>query len=249
MIPPAHLEVELRRSSRLLATATVALGVTALWAPGAGAKTFSNPGSIPIPSQGAAPTSLIVVSGQTAPVSDVNVGLNGYSAGSSGDISVVLVAPGGQALLLMQAAGGDSTPATDVDLRLDDSAGFLLPDGPLSSGTYRPTNIIGSPPNVSGVTVQNPGPAGGGTATLASVFTGAAPNGTWSLIVRDNFFSGGTGEVAGGWSLELSPDPATPATKKKKKKCKKGFKLKKIKKKGKKPKKKCVKVKKKKKKK
>lgn len=232
----------MRRSSLVLATATAALGVIGLWAPAAGAKTFSNPGSIPIPSVGGAPTSLIVVAGQTAPVSDVNVALNGYSEGSSADVSVVLIAPGGQALLLMQAVGGDGVPADNVNLRLDDSAGFLLPNGALSSGTYRPTNLIGAPPNISGVTVQNPGPAGGGTATLASVFNGASANGTWSLIVRDGFIGGGTGQIAGGWSLEVLPDPVAA------KKCKKGFKLKKVKKKGKKPKKKCVKVKRKKKK-
>jgi hypothetical protein len=224
----------MRRWSLVLTTAIAALGVMALLAPAAGAKTFSNPASIPIPTVGGAPTSLIVVAGQTAPVSDVNVAISGYSEGSGADVSMVLIAPGGQALLLMQAAGGDGTPVNNVNLRLDDSAGFLLPSGPLISGAFRPTNLSGAPPSISGVTVQNPGPAGGGTATLASVFNGTSANGSWSLVVRDLFIGGGSGEVAGGWSLELSPDPVTA------KKCKKGFKLKKIKKKGKKPRKKCV---------
>jgi subtilisin-like proprotein convertase family protein len=54
-------------------------------------------------------------------------------------------------------------------------------------------------------------------------------NGTWSLFVRD-FSPGDGGQFAGGWSLEVSPDPpppASPGATGAPKKCKKGQKLKK----------------------
>ncbi len=117
------------------------------------------------------------------------------------------------------------------------------------SGTYRPASHCGSSPSFPspgpGTAYANPGPGLGSTSTLASTFNGSSANGTWSLFERTGS-TGVSGQFAGGWSLEISPDPAVA---KKKKRCKKGFKLKKIKKKGKKPKKKCVKKKKKRKKK
>ncbi len=243
----------MRIASRLAITVGLALAAMGVGAASASAATFSNPAPITIPTFGnAAPyPSQITVSGQTAPITDLNVYLNGYSHSLSSDVGVLLVAPGGQSLLLMSCVGLGGS-AANVNLKLDDSVGFQLPDpfGALVSGTYRPASHCGFSPSFPspgpGTVYANPGPFLGGTATLASTFNGASANGTWGLFVRD-FVTTDGGQFAGGWSLEISPDPAV--AKKKKKKCKKGFKLKKIKKKGKKPKKKCVKKKKKRKKK
>ncbi len=73
-------------------------------------------------------------------VTDVNVTVHAFNHTHPDDIGLVLVAPGGQALELMNAAG-DDTNAIDVDFTFDDSAaGQLPPIGALSTGTYKPTS-------------------------------------------------------------------------------------------------------------
>ncbi len=220
----------------------------AIGATGASAATFSNTAPLAFP-DGTPPTlaspypSQITVSGQTAPISDVNVNFIGFTHPAPGDLrGPVLVGPGGQSLLLNACTGNDAMPgASNATVKIDDSSGIRLPPFPaaISTGTYKPTNHCGSVPSFPSpgplTSYANPGPGAGGAATLAQVFNGSSANGTWSLFVFDAFTGGGTGQFAGGWSLEISPDPA-----KKKKKCKKGKKLKKGK---------CVKKKKKKKKK
>jgi hypothetical protein len=121
---------------------------------------------------------------------------------------------------------GAGSSATNVDLDLNDHAPGQLPGpGILASGSYRPTNLNGTPANFPspgpGTSYGNPGPQGSGTATFASAFGGDPPDGTWSLYVI--YSSTGTaGSFAGGWQLSLStaePQPLpAPA---KKKKCKK----------------------------
>ncbi|MGZ5331760.1 MAG: hypothetical protein ACXWFH_10735 [Solirubrobacterales bacterium] len=206
----------------------VALATMAVGASAAGAKTFSNAGAITIPDvDNATPyPSQITVSGQKAPISDLNVKLNGFSHSYPDDVGVVLVAPGGQALLLMDCAG-DSTDAANVNLTIDDSAAAQITNvGSLSSGTFKPTDHC---PDLSSfiapgplTSYGNPGPGLGGTATLASSFNGTTANGVWSLFVRD-FGGPDGGQLAGGWALDISPDPpkAKKCKKKNKKKCKK----------------------------
>ena len=196
-----------------------------LGASAAGAKTFSNPGAILIPDvDNATPyPSQITVSGQKAPISDLNVKLNGFSHTYPDDVGVVLVAPGGQALLLVDCLG-DSTDAANVNLTIDDSAAAQLTDAdPLTSGTFKPTNhcavlssFIAPGPLTS---YGNPGPGLGGTATLASSYNATTANGVWNLFVRD-FGGPDGGQLAGGWALDISPNP--PKAKKCKKKKKKG---------------------------
>lgn len=42
-----------------------------------------------------------------------------------------------------------------------------------------------------------------GSATLANVFNGTNPNGTWSLYVTDDKL-GEVGTIAGGWSVTIT---------------------------------------------
>ncbi len=176
---------------RVVITLAGALAMMVLGASAAGAKTFSNPGAITIPEvDNATPyPSQITVSGQKAPISDLNVKLNGFSHTYPDDVGVVLVAPGGQALDLMDCVGGP-TDAANVNLTIDDSAAAQMTDAdPLTSGTFKPTNhcavldsFIAPGPLTS---YGNPGPGLGGTATLASGYNGTTANGVWNLFVRD----------------------------------------------------------------
>lgn len=199
----------------------------------AGAAIFTNGGAITIPTSGnAAPYgSTISVSGVSAPITDLNVRLNSFSHSKPFDVGVVLVGPGGQSLLLMDSVtegGTPAQPATNLTMTVDDEAATPFPaNTPLSSTSYRPTSyVIGdffTPPG-PGSSYGHPGPGGGNTQTLASIFDGTTANGTWSLYVSD-FSPGSTdgGQIGAGWSLVFA-DPPAPAPKKK---CKKGRKLKK----------------------
>ena len=84
------------------------------------------------------------------------------------------------------------------------------PDAPLpatetlTSGRFRPTNVdYGPDPEYPA-----PAPAQDGAAAL-SAFDGTNPNGTWTLFVYD-LDSGFSGEVAGGWELEITPGVGGP---------------------------------------
>ena len=219
--------------------AATAVTVLAIGTNAASAATYTNPAPIALPALGNANPypSQITVTGQTAPISDLNVILNGFSPDSPRDLDgPVLVGPAGQALLLSGCVGQNDfdPPTTNVTLKFDDSSGILLPAHPgfLTGGTYKPTNRCAPGPDTpifespGPLTYSNPGPAGGGAATLAQIFNGTSANGTWSLFVAAGRVGSdpppgpGTGQIAGGWSLEISADPAT-TPKKKKKKCKK----------------------------
>jgi subtilisin-like proprotein convertase family protein len=191
----------------------------------ASATTFTNSSPITItdlpngmPDNGSPYPSSIAVSG-LGTVTDVNVTVLAFNHTHPDDVGLVLVAPGGQALELMNAVG-DDTNAINVDFTFDDSAaGQLPPIGALSTGTYKPTSYdhLLYPPPGPGLTYSSPGPDGGGTATLASTFNGSAANGTWNLFVRD-FYDMDSGSIRYGWALDLS---ATPIVGPARKKCKK----------------------------
>jgi hypothetical protein len=163
------------------------------------------------------PSSIAV--GGLGTVTDVNITVHAFNHTQPDDVGLVLVAPGGQALELMNAVG-DDTNAIDVDFTFDDSAIAQLPSvGALSTGTYKPTSYdhLLYPPPGPGLSYSSPGPDGGGTATLASTFNGIAANGTWSLFVRD-FYDMDSGSIRYGWALDLT---ATPIVGPARKKCKK----------------------------
>lgn len=192
---------------------------------------FTNSTAIIVPALGSASPypSSVNVTGLLAPVSDVNVRLNNFSHNRPFDLGIVIVGPAGppQAIELMD--GGTQTAASVLQITFDD-AGAQWPDDPtaLASGSYRPRNdFLGEYPSPGPIfNYGNPGPYMGGTDTLASTFNGAAPNGTWSIFVRD-FVAANTGYI-GGWTLTLeTADPPAQQQQQQqqtttKKKCKQG---------------------------
>jgi len=167
-------------------------------------KTFSNTGLIAIPGTGtqgiANPyPSTIAVSGlKKGKILDVNVALNNLSHTFPDDIDILLSAtqiPGLNAVIMSDVGG--STSAVNVNLVLDDAAAASLPDnGPLVSGTFRPTDI-----NDGADTFPAPAPTPTGNSLL-STFNNQNPNGTWNLFVFDDADLD-TGNLAGGWSLTI----------------------------------------------
>jgi hypothetical protein len=89
---------------------------------------------------------------------------------------------------------GDGVAVSNVDLTFDDPA----PPIPsiLSSGTFRPTNILGQSDNFD---APAPVPPYG---SALSAFRETDPNGVWSLFIIDNA-PADAGLIAGGWSITL----------------------------------------------
>src|SRR2546426_12072187 len=93
---------------------------------------------------------------------------------------------------------GGGIGVNNVNLTLSDSAAAGLPDnGPLVSGTFKPTDFDSTTD-----TFPTPAPAGAYGATF-SAFNGLAGNGAWALYVDDGG-PGGQGSLGGGWRLTLT---------------------------------------------
>jgi subtilisin-like proprotein convertase family protein len=153
--------------------------------------------------------STINVTGQTGVISDITVSLTGFNHTFAQDVSVLLVGPTGQKMILF-AQVSDGSAAEAVDLTFDDAApGYLPIDTAIESGTYKPTNRAGQ--NIFGE-ANFPAPAPQSTpaspyAATLSGFLGTNPNGTWSLYVVDNA-AGDSGSIDGGWCLNITTSPS-----------------------------------------
>jgi len=164
-------------------------------------------GASPYPSE-------VFVSGVAGTLTHLAVSLNGVSYSESQDIDALLVGPGGQSFILVAAAGPNSGGALDnVTLTLDDAASSTLASG--SAWGAANASVTSKPVNYGGVNefwpspapagpYGNPGPSGGGTATLGGTFDGTSPNGIWSLYVITTAAGDGTGQLAGGWCLDAT---------------------------------------------
>jgi uncharacterized repeat protein (TIGR01451 family) len=140
--------------------------------------------------------STIQVSGQTAAVYRVTVALNGLAHDNPDDLDLLLVAPGGDSIMLMSDAGG-STAVTNINLLFSQSTTNLPADETLLlTGTYGPSNY-----GLTNDILALPAPEGPYTTNLLSL-TDTDPNGIWSLYAFDDQ-SPASGGIVGGWQLNL----------------------------------------------
>ena len=113
---------------------------------------------------------------------------------------------------MSDAGGGFGVGGLEVTF--DDSAAAQLPlSAILTSGRYRPTNFNNADFDPFAPGYCNPGPdeAGPQASCLTQAFRGTDPNGTWSLSVYDGG-DGLSGELAHGWSLDITTDVTAPHT-------------------------------------
>lgn len=223
--------------ARLLAAGVLAASALPFAAGPSTAADFSNatPIALPLPgpppgcptscpSEKASPyPSVIAVSGLSGAVTDVNVTLRNitYQHNGPADADVVLVAPGGKAVMVMSDACGDNDNpypiANAITLTFDDQAGAPIPaDGACGSGTFRPLDDDDDgefPFHVpDGIT---DGPSAPASTRPLSDFNGINGNGNWSLYVVDDYPNdpdpaAKAGQIGGGWALQIAT--AAPAT-------------------------------------
>jgi subtilisin-like proprotein convertase family protein len=195
----------LRKSAALLASAALALGVTALAVPAADAAVFnlSNNTVLTIsPTTGAVtPTNITNITqfGMSTTITDVNVTIQGMAHTFPDDLDIELIGPDGTAIaLISDACGGTDTTG---NFTFDDASATALPDaGPCPAGTWKPTDAPGADTWHTTPTIT----------TLAG-FNGKSPNGTWRLYVSDEF-PGADGGSISGWSLQITTAASAPIT-------------------------------------
>jgi subtilisin-like proprotein convertase family protein len=180
--------------------------------------TFSNTAPIVIPDSGIAmpyPSDITVAGLPGWPIArTAKVTINGLTHTFTNDVGIVLVGPGGAALLIQDGAGHGAV--ANLTYTLSDTGATQLPaTGVWGPGIYKPTSYHTDhsfPPPGPGTAYGNPGLAGGNSATFVSIFEGTNANGVWSLYVVD-FAAGNSGVIAGGWSLSFAlPIPcSTPS--------------------------------------
>lgn len=167
-------------------------------------RTFNSSGQIAIPAagtQGSANPYPVTIDADAfakykqAKVTDVNLILNGVAHDQATNVDVMLVHGGRSAVVMADA--GNSTDVSGLTIVLDDEAVADLPDGvALTSGTFRPGNQSGADDFAA------PAPVANGNVAL-STFDGANADGEWRLFIHDDA-AGNTGQVSGGWKLEIT---------------------------------------------
>jgi subtilisin-like proprotein convertase family protein len=146
--------------------------------------------------------STIVASGLTGAITDVNVTLTNINHLNPDDLDILLVGPTGKSILLTSDAGG-TADVVSVNLTFDDAGALVIPDaGPMVTNTVKPTNF-GTGDTMPDIPAPYPNSSTAGSATLASVFNGTEPNGTWKLYICDDATTS-AGTVAGGWSIDIT---------------------------------------------
>lgn len=165
--------------------------------------TFTNTGTIVIPTLGAAsPYPSEIVAAISGPVTNVTASIIGFSHSSITDVDILLVAPDNTRVQLMSFVGTGAV--SNVNYTFTDGNPSMPFIGAPPSGTYAPTPFH---------FVAYPAPAPGlPYGTTMSAFNGIDPNGTWSLYVVDRF-SGDAGSIRSGWELTITtsevPEPST----------------------------------------
>jgi hypothetical protein len=194
---------------------SVAVGVIAALAGNVFSATFENSTPIVLPGPGSSNGTSISVSGIGNSISSVSgqsvsVEIEGFSSTDPSDVGLVLVGPTGAALAVL-GGGGNSEGVEGLNILFTDTAASLIPQGPFSSGSYKPTQYgsLGSFPSPGPGLAYN-SPSTFGASTFAGTFVGTNPNGTWSLYAIDPI-SGDSGEISDGWNLQINavPEPAS----------------------------------------
>lgn len=162
-------------------------------------KTFSSNSPIVFPSIGQAtpyPSEKNASGFKRGTIKDVNLTLKNFSHTFSDDADVMLSHRGVNRTVFSDVGGNNAV--NNITIKLDDEATNLLDDATApTAGSFKPANFA----NVGADTFPSPAPIPSGLAPLRG-FDGKNPNGPWRLWVTDDT-GGGTGQLAGGWSITI----------------------------------------------
>ena len=143
--------------------------------------------------------SLIGIQSSNNIVSKVRVNLKKFTHARTGDVDVLLVAPNGQAVMLMSDVS--DSPLDNHSFTFDPTATTQLPPtGIINSGTYLPTNYAGDEGEMDDF--PSPGPEMNNYKSNLNNLRGINPNGLWSLFIVDDtpLYSG---SINNGWYLQI----------------------------------------------
>lgn len=190
---------------RVVSIAIMALLLAAAPASADLVEAFDNPAPISVPGNGGTSgpgspyPSSVVVDGRVGPVTGVSVTLRNVNLQAARDLRAVLVSPSGRTATVMYANCGTG-PLTTPSMVISEGAIQPMPvNSPCTDVAYQP-NPVANTENLPG-----PAPLAPYGSSL-DVFKGANPNGTWKLYTHDDQ-GGGSGTIAGGWTLTLSTRP------------------------------------------
>ena len=140
-------------------------------------------------------------------ITGVSITMIGLTHSWLDDFDILLMAPGGENLMVMSDVMGSLNSAYS-DVTFSDAGSTILPSNSgfgldLESGTYRP---FAPETTETLATFGLPdGPinhaTGDGVVSFATAFNGTNPNGQWTLYLEDNF-SSDSGSMA-AWSLTI----------------------------------------------
>lgn len=179
--------------------------VTFVYTLGSASYTFYNTTGITINDNAPASPypSTILVSNVAGIVTKVTVTLYNLSHSYPQDLDIMVQGPAGESAVLMSDIGGAGA-VNNVTLTFDDdSAGFLAPDKPLVSGTYKTTNYLAADSWVP------PAPAAASLPRILVFNPTNNPNGFWKLFVMDDS-PRDVGNIAGGWSVTITTSGTIP---------------------------------------
>lgn len=147
--------------------------------------------------------SSLAVSGYRASecITKLTVQISNLFHTAPGQVSLLLAAPDGRAVVLMGKCGF-YYPITQGTFTFDDASPFILSsNNPATPGTWRPTDLNTFSPF--------PAPAPAPSATNLAAFNGMNPAGTWTLYAVDDA-QGNSGIISNGWSLTFVTRDSAP---------------------------------------
>lgn len=156
----------------------------------------------------------IPVSGKVGVIEDVFVYLHGIGHSRPDDLDILLVAPGGQKIMLMSDACGHFPPPLGKTWRLNDRDPAMSDNGNCNLGGAGGGGINFAPTDHEpGDVMPAPAPAGPYSNGLLRSLYGTNPNGDWKVYINDDFVahSGYLSDVSISFELG-APDTLAPQT-------------------------------------
>ncbi len=163
-------------------------------------ETQTRPIVVPGEADGDGPASVypysIPVSGKTGVIKDVFVYLHNISHNRPDDLEILLVAPGGQKVLLMSDACGHFALPNATTWRINDRDAAMSDNGNCLLGGSGGGGVNFSPTSYEpGDSLPAPAPPAPYATSLLRNLYGTDPNGTWKVYIADDYDGAGSGYV------------------------------------------------------